>query len=152
MLTPLQRCKAVFRFLKEQHQQAQRAKEKDQTSLEKTVRVFQEEIQALKIDNEEVIRRSVYPFMENAKRLSLAILLSYLFALLKMHSDEKSTWGSRSSASALCFLITRLYGIASLFFRTVADTAAPLPASAHAPCRPHLRRIVFFTVVFCFGD
>jgi hypothetical protein len=102
----LQRCKAVFRFLKEQHQQSQRAKEKDQASLEKTVRVFQEEIQALKIDNEEVICPSGYLFIQNANSLSLAILLYLLFSLLNPHSDEKSTWGSRAAASALCFLIT----------------------------------------------
>jgi hypothetical protein len=51
----LQRAKAVFRYLKEQQQQSQRIKEKDQASLEKTVRIFQEEIQSLKIDNQEVI-------------------------------------------------------------------------------------------------
>jgi hypothetical protein len=75
ILTPPQRCKAVFRFLKEQHQQSQRAKEKDQSSLEKTVRVFQEEIQALKIANEEVIYTIGCLFIEDANSLSLAILL-----------------------------------------------------------------------------
>jgi glycerol-3-phosphate O-acyltransferase len=51
----LQRTKAIFRFFKEQLHQSHRIKEKDQANLEKTVTVFQEAIQALKAENEQVM-------------------------------------------------------------------------------------------------
>jgi hypothetical protein len=51
----LQRTKALFRFFKEQQRQSHIHKEKDQANLEKTVTVFQEAIQALKAENEQVM-------------------------------------------------------------------------------------------------
>jgi hypothetical protein len=88
----LQRAKAVFRFLKEQQQQSQRTKEKDQASLEKTVRVFQEEIQALKIESREVMRcRLGFP-----KQMQSGLFLFAVFRLsfINLDSDEKPTCGS----------------------------------------------------------
>jgi hypothetical protein len=95
VLNLLQRAKAVFRYLKEQQQQSYRTKEKDQASLEKTVRVFQEEIQALKIENREVMR-CLFGLRKNNT------ICFFYFAVVLTHSP---TWNT--DAKPTCESIAR---------------------------------------------